>query len=198
MEFSRSALEENLRTLANEDAIVDVRCDAYGHGAQWVHDAARDAGLSAFLTDDDPLAPVPQSTAVLYGISAGRRVAVLSGEIVAIKSVASGDTVSYGNTWAATRASTLALVSLGFADGLPRGGSNVGLMTVGAHTVPVVGRIAMDQCVLDITDISDEVSAVARVWDSAQSVETWATASRRDPLSLVSGLSWRVERRWTS
>ncbi len=198
MEFSRSALEENLRTLASEDAIIDLRCDAYGHGEQWVADAAREAGLSAFLTDDDPMAPVPQSTGVLYGVTSGRRVGVMSGEVVAIKSVVTGDTVSYGNTWAAQRDSTLALVSLGFADGLPRGGSNIAHMTIGAHTAPVVGRIAMDQCVLDITDIPADISEVAQVWDSVESLEAWANASRRDPLSLISGLSWRVERRWMS
>lgn len=198
MEFSRSALEENLRTLAREDAIIDLRCDAYGHGEHWVAEAAREAGLSAFLTDDDPMAPVPQSTGVLYGVTSGRRVGVVSGEVVAIKSVVTGDTVSYGNTWAAQRDSTLALVSLGFADGLPRGGSNIGHMTIGAHTAPVVGRIAMDQCVLDITDIPADISEVAQVWDSVESLATWARASRRDSLSLIAGLSWRVERRWTS
>ena len=200
MEFSHSALKSNLDLLlgVGADTVIDLRCDAYGHGTDWVEDAARAAGFTSFLTDDHPAVDVPPSAGTLYGTSAGTRVAVLSGEIVALKTIDAGEPVSYGNTWIAQRESTVGLVTLGFADGLPRAGSNRASMTVNGAVVPVVGRIAMDQCVVDLTGHSVIVGAIAQTWDSLASVSEWSTAAARDPLSLVSGLSWRVERTWTT
>lgn len=198
VEFSRSALISNLQSilLSSPGFVVDLRCDAYGHGDEWVEENARELGLTAFLTNDDRLAPIPPGTATLYGIGAGKRVAVVSAEIVATKHISVGETVSYGNTWTAARPTRLALVSLGFADGLPRAGSNVASMSIAGQRAPVVGRIAMDQTVLDITDIDASVGMTAHVWNSTESISEWSSASLRDPLSLVAGLSWRVERSW--
>jgi alanine racemase len=200
VEFSRSALDSNLAALAASsiDAIIDLRCDAYGHGADWVRDAAESHGFDSFLADDEPFAPIPSATTAIFGINGGARVATLSAEIVAVKHIAAGEHVSYGYTWTADRSSQLGLVSLGFADGLPRAGSNVATMTIEGHRVPVVGRIAMDQCVVDITDLSVTVGSTVSLWDSVDSIAEWSTCARRDPLSLVSGLSWRVERSWVS
>ena len=198
VEFSRAALNSNLERLltTDPDAIIDVRCDAYGHGADWVEDAARVLGFVSFLTDDVPTESIPESTAIVYGLDDGERVAVLAGEVVALKSIAAGESVSYGYTWTAATQTELALVSLGFADGLPRHGSNSGTMTIDGNNVPVVGRIAMDQCVLDVTGHTVTLGERAHVWDSTESLNQWAMASGRDPLSLVANLSWRVEREW--
>ena len=200
VEFSHSALKSNLELLVTggTDTVIDLRCDAYGHGADWVETAARAAGFTSFLTDDHPAVAIPASAGTLYGILAGHRVGVVSGEIVAIKTIDAGEPVSYGNTWIAQRESTVGLVSLGFADGLPRAGSNLATMTVDGTIVPVVGRIAMDQCVVDLTGLSTAIGSIARTWNSLDSVREWSTAANRDPLSLVSGLSWRVQRSWTA
>ena len=120
----------------------------------------------------------------------------MSSELITIKEIPAGDSVSYGYTWTAPTDSRLGLVSLGFADGLPRAGSNIGTVTLREHAVPVVGRIAMDQFVIDISAVTAEVGDVISVWDTADSVLIWANASGRHPLSLVPGLSWRVERSW--
>lgn len=200
MEFSRSALLSNLDLLDRNsvDPAIDLRCDAYGHGADWVRDAARERGFVAFLTDDSPRVPIPASTHDLYGSAGGVRVGTLFGELIALKSIAAGETVSYGNTWTAQRSTQLGLVSLGFADGLPRAGSNHASMTVGGVSVPVVGRIAMDQSVVDLTQLTVAVGDSVSVWDTPESSRTWADIARRNPLSLLSGLSWRVERRWVA
>ena len=200
MEFSHSALKSNLELLVTggTDTVIDLRCDAYGHGADWVESAAHEVGFTSFLTDDHPAIAIPPSAGTLYGVSAGHRVGVVSGEIVAIKTIDAGEPVSYGNTWIAQRESTVGLVSLGFADGLPRAGSNLATMTVDEYEVPVVGRIAMDQCVVDLTGLSIAIGSIARTWNSVDSVREWSTAANRDPLSLVSGLSWRVQRSWTA
>lgn len=198
VEFSRAALDSNLERLGDlgNDVIIDVRCNAYGHGAQWVEDAARARGFQHFVTDDDPTADIPPSASVLYGVDGGTRVGILSGEVVAIKSIPAGDSVSYGYTWTASKQTTLALVTLGFADGLPRQGSNSCTMSIDGLPFPVVGRIAMDQCVLDVTDHPISVGSLARVWDTTTNLREWSAVSRRDPLSLIANVSWRVDKAW--
>ena len=200
VEFSRFALDSNLAELARSlpDSVIDLRCDAYGHGASWVREAAVAHGFDEFLDDDRPYDEVPTCTGLLFGVTDGSRVATVTAEIVATKSIGIGEHVSYGYTWTAERDTRLGLVSLGFADGLPRAGSNRATMTLAGKRVPVVGRIAMDQCVVDITDVTVSTGDVATFWDSVESLKEWAQYSSRDPLSLVSGLSWRVERSWVS
>lgn len=200
VEFSRFSLDSNLAELARSlpDSVIDLRCDAYGHGASWVREAALAHGFDEFLADDRPYDDVPACTGLLFGVIGGSRVATLSSEVVATKMIASGEHVSYGYSWTAERETRLGLVSLGFADGLPRAGSNQATMTLAGKRVQVVGRIAMDQCVVDITDTTAEVGDIATVWDTRESLAEWAECSARDPLSLVSGLSWRVERSWVS
>ena len=177
--------------------MVDLRCDAYGFGASWVRATAESEGCDRFLTDDNVLDPIPPTTSELFGISAGLPVATLIGEIVALKSINSGESVSYGYTWTAERPTHLALVSLGFADGVPRSGSNVTSARVNGVSAPVVGRIAMDQMVLDVTESPAELGDDVHFWSNHDEIAAWAKSANRDALSLVAGLSWRVERDWS-
>lgn len=199
VEFSRSALESNLSALMEsaEDAVIDLRCDAYGFGADWVRTVAEDAGCAAFLCDDTPREPVPPTTTALLGLTAGTSVARVIGEVASLKHIEPGDSVSYGYTWTASRPSTLALVTLGFADGIPRAGSNGALVSIADSSVPISGRIAMDQFVADVTDLPVSVGDLAVLWDSTAAVTQWHTHTGRDPLTLVAGLSWRVDRVWS-
>lgn len=80
-------------------------------------------------------------------------VMTLSARIVLVKSVQPGDTVSYGRTWTAARPSIIATCSIGYGDGLPRKLSNIGRALVRGQSVPVAGRVCMDQTMLDVTDV---------------------------------------------
>lgn len=71
------------------------------------------------------------------------------------KTVPAGTKVSYGRTFTAERDTKLATVPIGYADGYPRSMSNRAKMLVGGQRAPVVGRVCMDQCMLDVTDIKD-------------------------------------------
>jgi alanine racemase len=83
----------------------------------------------------------------------------LSGRILQIRAVAPDETVGYGATWTAKRASQIAVVALGYADGLLRaasgsdGASGASAMVAG-KPCPVVGRISMDLACVDITDVA--------------------------------------------
>lgn len=70
-----------------------------------------------------------------------------------VKSVPVGTTVSYGRTFVAETPCTLATMPVGYADGLPRSFSGRWQVCVNGQTAPIVGRICMDQCMLDISDI---------------------------------------------
>jgi alanine racemase len=78
----------------------------------------------------------------------------LRARIALVKRVPAGEGVSYGHAWTTPRETTLALVPLGYADGVRRGMNLAGRMRVlvGGELCPVVGRVCMDQIVVDCGD----------------------------------------------
>jgi alanine racemase len=70
-----------------------------------------------------------------------------------IRSVKTGEGVSYGSTWKASRPSQIAVVPVGYADGVHRLISNRGRVLFAGQLVPVVGRVCMDFLMLDVTDV---------------------------------------------
>ncbi len=81
----------------------------------------------------------------------------LRGTVALTKRVPAGHGVSYGLTYRTSAATTLALVPLGYADGIPRAASSVGEVWLGGRRRRIAGRVAMDQVVVDCGD--DEVTA---------------------------------------
>jgi alanine racemase len=104
--------------------------------------------------------------AALYGVNPTpdranpmKSVVELAGRIVQIRSVARDETIGYGATWTARRNSRIAVVALGYADGLLRAGSASdnhagGSAIVAGKKCPIVGRISMDLITLDITNLN--------------------------------------------
>ncbi len=134
-----------------------------------------------------------------YGLSpAGSPVLALVGEVIAVKHVPAGVGVSYGYTYRTAGATRLAHVGLGYADGVPRRASNRARVAVRGMQHPLVGRIAMDQLMLDIGDAEVEPGDEAVLFgDPARgepSALDWATWTDRDPLALTAGIAPRVIR----
>jgi alanine racemase len=77
--------------------------------------------------------------------------------IVAEHAIAAGETVGYGRTWTAQRASRIATLPIGYAEGLPRAAGNAAQVLVRGRRVPLVGRICMDMAFADVTDVPDAV-----------------------------------------
>jgi alanine racemase len=186
-------------------------------------DAARDAGLTPELRHLAATAGalrVPASRFDLvrlgvgvYGLSPfedatsadlGLRPAMeLSAEIVSVKRVAAGTGVSYGYAYRTAAESTLALVPLGYADGIPRHASSGpdrpgAPVSINGKKYRVCGRVAMDQFVVDVGD--DEV----RVGDRAilfgdpatgvPSADDWAEAADTINYEIVTRIGPRVTR----
>ncbi len=196
-----SAIRDNAAVLVRRAAaamvVADVRADAYGHGLTAVRDAAVDGG--AFVRDIDFSASagfhadfVSAGTA-LYGLSAdpelqpAMRVSAL---VVGTKSIDVGESVSYGYTWTASSRTNLALVGIGYADGLDRIASNVGSLFLGGAPRRIRGRVAMNALVLDLGQYSAAVGDEAVVFGDPAAGEPavwdWAASIGRPSAEIVS------------
>jgi len=82
--------------------------------------------------------------------------------VVFVKEVKKGETVSYGRTWTAPQDTEIAVLSIGYGDGLPRLAGNRWQAFIGGKAYPLVGRICMDQCMADLGPASG-----VRRWDEA-------------------------------
>jgi alanine racemase len=82
----------------------------------------------------------------------------LQARLANVKEVDSGTSVSYGSTWTSSRPTTLGLVPVGYADGVPRASGGRAEVVVDGHRYPAVGRLAMDQFVIDLGPSSSVVA----------------------------------------
>lgn len=75
--------------------------------------------------------------------------------VINVKTIHKGDTVSYGSTYIADKPTVIATIPVGYADGYPRMLSNKGSVIIHGKRAKIVGRICMDQFMVDVTDIPD-------------------------------------------
>ena len=124
----------------------------------------------------------------------------LSAEIVAVRRVPAGRGVSYGYTYRTAGDTTLALVGMGYADGVPRQASNAGPVTVNGVRATVSGRIAMDQFVVDVGDApvrpGDRAVLFGDPATGVPSADEWAAAASTINYEIVTRIGPRVRRRY--
>lgn len=112
-----------------------------------------------------------------------------------IKTIPEGETVGYNCKWTATRESTIAIVPIGYADGLDRKLSNgVGCMFLKNKLVPIIGNINMDMAALDITGIDAEEGDEVVVFGKEISINKVAAQMGTIPYEILTGISRRVKR----
>ena len=75
--------------------------------------------------------------------------------VVYVKDVEIGTTIGYGSTFVADRRTTVATIPVGYADGYPRALSNRGYVLIHGKKAPIIGRVCMDQFMVDVTDIAE-------------------------------------------
>lgn len=200
--LSQEALVEAFAGLASQGLVPDLRCNAYGLGVARVSALARDAGLAHAM-----LSPADREASALSSASqdalsssswleGSRPVVTLEGDVVSLKRVPAGTPVSYGYQYRTASETTLALVSVGFADGVPRSASMKGEVSLGGIRHRVAGRIAMDQMVLDIGDAPADLGDVVTIWGSKPSVTEWSQWSSRPVTLLIAQLAPRVVKIW--
>lgn len=124
----------------------------------------------------------------------------LKAKIVHLKDIAAGDSIGYGNTFTAERACRIATLPLGYADGLDRLLSNRWHVLVRQVQAPIVGRICMDQCMIDVSGVPDvQLGDEALILGGAGcSVEDAATMTGTISYEVLCKISGRVPRVYRS
>lgn len=128
-----------------------------------------------------------------------RPVMTLKAEIVFIKDVPAGERISYGGTYTTTHLTKVATLPLGYADGISRKLSNKGYVLIRGHKAPIIGRVCMDQLMLDVTDVPNvAVGNEAIIFGggelSLDTVAGWMETINYEVLCL---LSTRIPRKYT-
>ena len=119
-----------------------------------------------------------------------------------LKEVPSGTGISYGRTFVTGRPTKVATLPVGYADGYPRALSNVGRVIVRGQYAPIIGRVCMDQCMADVTDVpgvavGDEVILVGRAEERAVTLEEIGAASASFNYETACRVGPRVARVYT-
>jgi len=143
---------------------------------------------------------------MLYGLAPGhfhaadlRPVLTWKTGMVHLKDVPAGTPISYGGTFVTRRPSRIATLPVGYADGYDRSWGNRSHVLVRGVRAPVVGRVCMDLCMVDVTDVpgvsfDDEVVLLGRQGEGRVSVEELAGLSGTIPYEVLCGISTRVPR----
>jgi len=116
-----------------------------------------------------------------------------------VRRVSAGVGIGYGHTHVTDRATNLALLPIGYADGLPRAASGRAEVMVAGRRRPIVGVISMDQVVVDLgdepVDPGTEVVVFGPGDGGEPTVEDWAGWAGTIPHEIVTGIGPRVRRR---
>lgn len=124
----------------------------------------------------------------------------LKSRIVYVKTVPEGQEISYGGTFTTVRDTRVATICLGYGDGYPRSLSNIGYVLVKGHRAPILGRVCMDQFMIDVTDIDadicvgDKVTLIGKSGEEMISMEELGELSGRFNYELACDLGKRVPR----
>ncbi|HWD63023.1 MAG TPA: alanine racemase [Humibacter sp.] len=183
-----------------------TEASAAGLDPEFVHLAASGAALTLPRTRYNTV----RTGITIYGLSPfsdrepaefGLRPAMtLRSRVVAVRRIEDGQGVSYGHTYRANGLTNLALVPVGYADGVPRQASGEAPVAIGGKRFRIAGRVAMDQIVIATGDravaVGDEVILFGDPASGVPSAEDWARAAGTIGYDIVTRLGGRVTRRY--
>lgn len=131
-------------------------------------------GLAIYGVDPAPHEPLSTARRLRPAMS-------LRAKVAHVRDVPAGTAVSYGATYTTTTATKLAIVPLGYADGVPRAASGSGPVQVAGRRFSVAGRVCMDQFVVDVPDsevhAGDEVVLFGDGRDGQPTIQDWSDAA---------------------
>ena len=176
-------VEFSIRHCANSAAIVDM--------PEYKLDMVREGIILYGLKPSDEVDPDMKYYPALE----------LKSHVIFVKELAAGESISYGRTYVTERPSVIATVAIGYADGYPRSLSNKGYVLIHGRKAPVVGRVCMDQMMVDVTVIEDVmvedvVTIVGKDGDEEITFNEMGELSGRFNYEFVCDISERVERKY--
>jgi len=132
---------------------------------------------------------IPEMTMKLHNV------VTLKTVITQIKQIPAGETIGYNRTWKLQRDTQVAIIPIGYADGYPRELCNGrGKVLVQGQKVPVIGKICMDMCMLDITGLRVHEGDEVIVYGEGNTVSEMAAAAGLISYELMTRISQRVPR----
>lgn len=161
-------------------------------------------GLFAF----DERSTLIRDGILIYGLKPDRSLAIpfeleqvmtLKAALSYVKQVPAGTYVSYGRTYRTDSTRSIATVPIGYADGYPRSLSNKGHVLINGKRAPIVGRVCMDQLMIDVTDIGSVTAGsvatlIGRDGDETITADDIAELTGTIGYEIVCGISKRVPR----
>lgn len=181
--FERIGAPMPLRHLANSGGVLHFR-------DTWLDLVRPGIALYGVLPDPAARAPIPLRPALS-----------LVSRVVYFKVVRAGHPVSYGGTWAPACDTRVATIPIGYGDGYPRALSSVGEVLLRGRRVPIVGRICMDQFMVDLGPAGtayneDEAVLIGQRDGLAITTEEVARAAGTIPYEILTGLNERIPREY--
>jgi alanine racemase len=141
------------------------------------------------------VSPVPGRTAADLGLTP---VMTLRARVIAVRRVPADKGVSYDYTYRTERETTLALIPLGYGEGIPRAASGRGPVVLARQSFTIAGRVAMDQFIVDVGDtavaVGDEAVLFGDPEQGHPSVAQWADAASTIGYEMVTRMGGRVQR----
>jgi alanine racemase len=175
----RAGLRPQVRHLANSAATLTLPAAHF--------DLVR-PGIAVYGLNPIPDLPAPALVPAM----------TLRSEVVLAKRVRAGEGVSYGHRYTTPRDTTLALVPLGYADGIPRSAGNAGPLQVAGRRYRIAGRVCMDQVVVDVGDADvragDEVVVFGSGLAGEPTAQDWADVVDTIHYEVVTRIGPRVPR----
>lgn len=225
LSFWRRAVEWNLRVTgisahfadpdSEESSFPKTQLDSFhktrllleaaGARFDWVH-VSSSAALLRFPGQSGNLV---RPGLLLYGLHPGinssielRPALALKTRIATVRELPAGHNVSYGLTCTTTRPTRAATILIGYGDGYPRRLSNVGSVLLHGKMAPILGRVCMDQTVVDVTDIPEAVPGdiavcIGKQSESEITAESLAALIETTVHEITTSLSARLPRIYT-
>jgi alanine racemase len=159
-----------------------------GHEESWLSMVRPGIMIYGYYPDET----TPKTIPLFPGISFLSRISFL-------KHVKKGTSIGYGRTWVAPEDTWIATMPVGYADGYNRLFSNSGRVLIGGKSYPVVGRVCMDQSMINLgpetgAKVGDEVVLIGRSGDQEITTYEWAKALKTITYEVTCQINSRVER----
>lgn len=178
---SRIGRKLNLAHSSNSGAVL-------GHPSAWLDMVRPGIMIYGFYPGED----TPRTIPLKPGLSFITRVSFL-------KKVTAGTSIGYGRTWTCTEDTWIATIPVGYADGFNRLFSNMGRVLINGKSYPIVGRVCMDQSMVNLGPVTDiqvgnEVVLIGKSGHNEITVDEWAKKLGTITYEVTCQINSRVER----
>jgi len=171
---------EEERTLANSAGVCAWPTSHY----EWIRPGLLLYGIS----------PLPFDKTVKETSCDVQPIMTLKSSLIAVRELAAGESVGYGNAWQSKEKTIIGVVAIGYGDGYPRHAKNGTPVLVNGRRVPLIGRVSMDMITVDLgIDAQEQVGDVVTLWGEQLSVAEIAQCATTIPYELLCNITRRVQ-----